>query len=109
VREVMTMKKLTLRKALGTYVVTVDDETLAHHSVLMERDGEPVAVILPIAEYEALQSRYKRLQEEFEARLNELEQRQAYVEARLAALEEKLRQLLGESEYFAVRKVAVAG
>ncbi len=103
------MKKLILREALGTYILTIDKDTLTHQAVLMEREGQPVAVILPIAEYEALHNRYKQLQQEFDARLNELERRQAYIEARLAALEEKMRELLGESEYITVRNVAIAG
>lgn len=105
------MKKSMLRETLGTYILTIDKETLTHDPVVLERDGRPVAVILPIAEYEALRGRYKykQLQQEFDARLNKLEERQAYLEARVAALEEKLRRLLTQPERFTFRDVAIAG
>ena len=51
------MKKMALREAQGVYELTIDDEALAHEKIVLERDGEPVAVVVPIGEYEALRDR----------------------------------------------------
>jgi len=48
------MKKMALREAQGVYELTIDDEALAHEKIVLERDGEPVAVVVPIGEYEQL-------------------------------------------------------
>jgi len=51
------MKKVALREAQGVYELAIDDETLAHEKIVLERDGQPVAVVVPIGEYEALRDR----------------------------------------------------
>ncbi|MFQ5859100.1 MAG: type II toxin-antitoxin system prevent-host-death family antitoxin [Anaerolineae bacterium] len=104
------MKKVVvLRETQGPYRLAIDDEALAHEPVILERDGRPLAVIVPIAEYEALRTRYEQRQQEIESRLYELEERQARLEARATALEEKLRRLLTQAKQSAVRDVAIAG
>jgi len=50
------MKTIVLRESQAPYTLPVDDETLTREPVFLERGGKPVAVIIPIAEYEALQS-----------------------------------------------------
>lgn len=60
------MKKVVLREAQGPYKLAIDDETLAHEPVVLERDGEPVAVIVPMAEYEALRAQIEGRQQEEE-------------------------------------------
>jgi PHD/YefM family antitoxin component YafN of YafNO toxin-antitoxin module len=46
------MKKMVLRETQAPYTLTVDEETL-DEPVVLERDGQPVAALVPIAEYEA--------------------------------------------------------
>lgn len=50
------MKKVTLRESKAPYTLAVDDETLAQEPVILERDGRPMAVIVPLAEYEAFRA-----------------------------------------------------
>ncbi len=57
------MRRVILRESHPPYTVTVDDETLAHEPVILERDGRPVAVLIPIAEYEAFRA-WREAQEE---------------------------------------------
>ena len=49
------MKKMVLREPRAPYTLTVDEETL-QESVVLERDGQPVAALVPIAEYEAFRA-----------------------------------------------------
>lgn len=50
------MKQVTLHETKSPYTLSVDDETLAHESVVLEKNGQPVAVIVPFGEYEAFQT-----------------------------------------------------
>jgi antitoxin (DNA-binding transcriptional repressor) of toxin-antitoxin stability system len=49
------MKKMVLREPRAPYTLTVDEETLKE-SVVLERDGQPVAALVPIAEYQAFRA-----------------------------------------------------
>ena len=66
------MKKMVLREAQAPYTLTVDEKTL-HEPVLLERDGQPVAALVPIAEFEAFrawrqaQERHRHRQAQMEA------------------------------------------
>jgi antitoxin (DNA-binding transcriptional repressor) of toxin-antitoxin stability system len=66
------MKKMTLREAQAPYTLTIDEKTL-HEPVVLERDGRPVAALVPIAEYDAFrawqqtQERHRRRQAQMEA------------------------------------------
>jgi len=57
------MKKVTLRESKAPYTLAVDDETMAHEPVILERDGRPVAIIVPLAEYEAFRAWHAVMQE----------------------------------------------
>ena len=57
------MKKLILREPRAPYTLNVDDETLGHEPVILERDGKPVAALVPIAEYEAFRAWREALEE----------------------------------------------
>lgn len=57
------MKKVALREVQGVYELAIDDEALAHEKIVLERDGQPVAVVVPIGEYEALRDRHGVRQE----------------------------------------------
>ena len=50
------MKKVTLNEAKAPYTLAIDEETLAQEAVILEQDGRPVAVLLPLDEYEAFQA-----------------------------------------------------
>ena len=49
------MKKIVLREAQAPYTLTVDEKALLE-PVILERGGQPVAVLVPIAEYEAFRT-----------------------------------------------------
>lgn len=51
------MKTLTLRESSAPYTLTVDNDFFGQEPVILQRDGRPVVVIIPIAEYEALRAR----------------------------------------------------
>jgi hypothetical protein len=57
------MKKIVLRESQAPYTLFVDDETLSHETVILERDGQPVAALLPITEYEAFRVWRQALEE----------------------------------------------
>jgi hypothetical protein len=44
---------VVLRESHAPYTVTIGDEALSHEPLILERDGEPVAAVVPMAEYEA--------------------------------------------------------
>jgi PHD/YefM family antitoxin component YafN of YafNO toxin-antitoxin module len=46
------VKKIALRETQAPYTLTVGEEAL-HEPVVLERAGQPVAALVPIAEYEA--------------------------------------------------------
>jgi len=47
------MKKVVLRESKAPYTLAIDDETMTEEPVILERNGRPVAALVPIAEYEA--------------------------------------------------------
>jgi PHD/YefM family antitoxin component YafN of YafNO toxin-antitoxin module len=67
------MKTIILPESQAPYTLTIDEKTLTHESIILERDGQPVAVLVPIAEYQAFhawqqaQERRRRRQAQMEA------------------------------------------
>ncbi|OGO40165.1 MAG: hypothetical protein A2Z04_04785 [Chloroflexi bacterium RBG_16_57_9] len=57
------MKKVVLRESQAPYTLIVDNETLTHEEVILERDGEPIAALVPINEYEAFRA-WREMMEE---------------------------------------------
>jgi len=53
--KVIAMKTLTLKEAQALYTV-LDESQLAQEPVLVERDGRPIGVFVPMAEYEAFRA-----------------------------------------------------
>ncbi len=47
------MQTITLREAQAPYTVTVDEQALQSEGSVLEQNGQPVAILLPISEYEA--------------------------------------------------------
>jgi PHD/YefM family antitoxin component YafN of YafNO toxin-antitoxin module len=50
------MKQVTLRESQAPYTLSVDEETLAHEPVILQKNGQAVAVIIPFADYKAFRS-----------------------------------------------------
>ncbi|MEW5989604.1 MAG: hypothetical protein AB1791_23500 [Chloroflexota bacterium] len=48
------MRRVILKESQAPYVVTMDDEELGNEPLVLERNGRPVAVVIPFAEYTAL-------------------------------------------------------
>ncbi len=49
------VRKMTLRETRSPYTLTVDEQAL-REPVVLEQDGQPVAALVPIAEYEAFRA-----------------------------------------------------
>ena len=65
------VKKMVLGETQAPYTVTVDEDVL-REPVVLERDGEPVAALVPIAEYEAFRA-WQRVQERHRHRQSQME------------------------------------
>jgi PHD/YefM family antitoxin component YafN of YafNO toxin-antitoxin module len=57
------MKTVVLRESQAPYTLAIDDETMNQEPVILERDGRPVAVLVPLAEYEAFRAWREMLDE----------------------------------------------
>ena len=47
----------TLKEVSAPYTVSAEDESIGRETVIVHRDGKPVAVVLPFEEYEELLAR----------------------------------------------------
>jgi PHD/YefM family antitoxin component YafN of YafNO toxin-antitoxin module len=94
-------KRLTLRESHPPYTLSIEEEDLGQEPVILERDGQPVAAIVSLAEYEAFrawqetQDRERRRQADLEALERE---REAY-----ERLEPELLSLY-KGQYVAIRE-----
>jgi len=84
------MKKLTLKETQAPYEVALDDTS---EVVILERNGEPVAAIVPIAEYQAFQS-----WRQAELRRQTQSEEESAIEREHAAFEKMLPELLQKYE-----------
>ncbi len=46
------VKKIALKETQAPYSLSLDESQLAEGPVILEREGQPVAAVIPIAEYE---------------------------------------------------------
>lgn len=53
-------RTLELKESQTSYVTALDTAIQSGETVILERDGQPVAVLMPIEEYTALQARPAR-------------------------------------------------
>jgi PHD/YefM family antitoxin component YafN of YafNO toxin-antitoxin module len=84
------MHKITLHESHAPYTVTLDETTLRSAVTVMERDGQPVAVLLSADEYESFRA-WQQLQRTHVSRT----QAAAFAQER-AAFQEMLPQLAQE-------------
>lgn len=56
------MQTIMLREAQAPYTVTVDEQALRSDATVLEQNGQPLAVLLPIGEYEAFRAWQQRQQ-----------------------------------------------
>ena len=61
------MKTIMLRETQAPYTLTVDEMALRESVVLEREDGQPVAALVPIAEYEAFRA-WQQAQERYHHR-----------------------------------------
>ena len=67
------MRRVVLKEAHAPYTLAIEEEALSREPFILERDGEPVAAVIPITEYQAYRAwretrgRDKKRQEDLEA------------------------------------------
>lgn len=83
------MKKLTLREAQAPYNIALDDTFLTNEVVILEKDGQAVAALVPMAEYAAFQA-WREEEKHRQARQAE----EAAIEREHAAFQRMLPELL---------------
>ena len=93
------MKKLTLKESHAPYEISLDDALLTNDVVILEKDGQPVAALVPITEYTAFQS-----WREEERRRQAHQAEETAIEREHAAFERMLPELLKQ---YAGRVVAI--
>jgi hypothetical protein len=83
------MKTLTLKEAQVPYNVALDEALLTDEVIILEKDGQPVAALVPMAEYTAFQA-WREAEKQRQARQAE----EAAIEREHAAFEQMLPELL---------------
>lgn len=75
------MRRVALKESHAPYTLAIEEEALGQEPFILERDGEPVAAVIPIAEYEAFRA-WQEAQLREERRRKDLEafelERQAF-------------------------------
>jgi PHD/YefM family antitoxin component YafN of YafNO toxin-antitoxin module len=83
------MKKLALKETQAPYNISLDDALLTDEVVLLEKDGQPVAALVPMDEYTAFQA-WREEEKRRQARQAE----EAAIEREHAAFQRMLPELL---------------
>jgi hypothetical protein len=52
--EVQPMTEKVVKEVSAPYLVNVEDEAIGRETIIIRRNGEPVAVVVPFADYQAL-------------------------------------------------------
>ena len=58
------VKRIPIKEARAPYTIPVDEEDLAEGPVILERNGEPVAALVPIEEYQQFAAWRERQEKE---------------------------------------------
>ena len=100
------MKTLTLKESQAPYNVALDEAVLTDEVVILEKNGQPVAALVPIAEYTAFQA-WREAEKRRQARQAE----EAAIEREHAAFERMLPELLKQypGQAVAIYKGEVVG
>ncbi len=91
------MKRLSIKEAQAHYNISLDEVVSSDEVVIFEKDGQPVAALLPIEEYNAFQN-----WREDEQRRLVRQAEEAAIEREHAAFQKMLPELLQEYEGRAV-------
>ena len=66
------MKRVVLKESHAPYTLAIEEEALSQEPFILERDGEPVAAVVPMAEYEAFRA-WREARDREEKRRKDLE------------------------------------
>jgi len=84
------VKRIPIKEARAPYTIPVDEEGLAEGPVILERNGEPVAALVPIEEYQRFAAWRERQEKEarHRARMEAFErEREAFLKLKPKLLE----------------------
>ena len=59
-------RTVVLKEAQAPYILSLDEAALGRETVILEREGQPVAAVVPFADYEAFAAWRERREEEEE-------------------------------------------
>jgi hypothetical protein len=75
------MRRVVLKEPHAPYTLAIEEEVLTREPFILERDGEPVAAVIPISEYQAFRA-WQEARDREEQRRKDLEaferERQAF-------------------------------
>jgi PHD/YefM family antitoxin component YafN of YafNO toxin-antitoxin module len=75
------VKRVILKESHAPYTLAIEEEALSREPFILERDGEPVAVVIPMAEYQDFRA-WREARDREEQRRKDLEafeqERQAF-------------------------------
>jgi hypothetical protein len=66
------MRRVVLKEPHAPYTLAIEEEALTREPFILERDGEPVAAVIPIAEYQAFRA-WQEVRDREEQRRKDLE------------------------------------
>jgi hypothetical protein len=66
------VKRVVLKEPHAPYTLAIEEEALSREPFILERDGEPVAAVIPMAEYEAFRA-WREARDREEKRRKDLE------------------------------------
>jgi PHD/YefM family antitoxin component YafN of YafNO toxin-antitoxin module len=66
------VKRVILKESHAPYTLAIEEEALSREPFILERDGEPVAVVIPMAEYQDFRA-WREARDREEQRRKDLE------------------------------------
>jgi len=66
------MRRVVLKEPHAPYTLAIEEEVLTREPFILERDGEPVAAVIPISEYQAFRA-WQEARDREEQRRKDLE------------------------------------
>jgi len=74
------VKRVVLKESHAPYTLAIEEEALSREPFILERDGEPVAVVIPMAEYQDFRA-WREARDREEQRRKDLEAFERELEA----------------------------